>query len=203
MMKKLYENIENIYIKGSIANLSEMVTAMDISLQNIAEGTERLSNILMRYADTNKGTQYEKVVRSALDLRDDLYEASLELNEMQNQIVVYQNKIYRYEDMVESAQMPNAYLVDRKQLSVDTIAMQFNRTDMMEVAAYLRNYSETVLHHLRSINDKKNNVGYVWQDRQYNDFAEFIEGITLETVNAIKVFDEYVSYLEEKIRELN
>ena len=202
-MKKLYENIDDIHIKGGVGQLSEVVRAMDVSLQNIADNTDLLTNHLARYSASNKGAQYDKVVKTSLRLRDELFQASLELNEMQNQIVAYQNKIYRYEDMPDVAQAPNPYLVTKRQITVDTSVVQFNRTDMIELAAALRNYSERVYHHLKTINEKKNSIASVWRDTQYDDFAEFIDGIIRNVVEAIRVFEDYILYLEDKIKELS
>jgi hypothetical protein len=202
-MKKLYENIENIHIKGGIGQLSEVVKVMDIALQNIADNTEQLTGYLSKYSASNKGVQYDKVVKTSLRLRDELFRTSQELNDMQNQIVIYQNKMYRYEDMSETASTPNPYLVSKKQINVDTTIMQFNRTDMMELAATLRNYSERVYHHMKTIIEKKNSIASVWKDPQYDDFAEFIDGIKRNVVEALKVFEDYVIYLEDKIKELS
>lgn len=202
-MKKLYENIENIHIKGGIGQLSEVVKVMDIALQNIADNTEQLTGYLSKYSASNKGAQYDKVVKTSLRLRDELYQTSQELNDMQNQIVIYQNKMYRYEDMSETASTPNPYLVSKKQINVDTTNMQFSRTDMMELAATLRNYSERVYHHMKTIIEKKNSIASVWKDPQYDDFAEFIDGIKRNVVEALKVFEDYVIYLEDKIKELS
>ena len=202
-MKKLYENIEDINIKGGVEQLSEVVRAMDISLQNIADNTDQLVGYLVKYSASNKGAQYEKVVKTSLRLRNEMFDASVELNDMQNQIVAYQNKIYRYEDMAESAQRPNPYLVTKRQISVDTSIVQFNRSDMLNVAAVLRNYSERVYHHIKTINEKKNAIAAVWRDTQYDDFAEFISEVTKNVVDAIKLFEDYVIFLEEKIKELN
>lgn len=201
-MKKLYERIEDIKIKGGVGQLSDVVKIMDISLQNIASNSEQLVSFLAKYSFTNKGTQFEKVINTSVKLRDKLFDASLELNDMQNQIVAYQNKIYRYEDMSENAPSPNPYLVTKRHISVDTSAVQFNRSDMMNVTATLRNYSERVLHHIKTINSKKNSIAMVWMDTQYNTFAEFIDNVTRDIIESIKVYDEYVIYLEEKIKEL-
>ena len=202
-MKKLYENIEDINIKGGVEHLSEMVRAMDISLQNIADNTDRLVGYLIKYSASNKGVQYEKVVKTSSYLRDEMFEASMELNDMQNQIVEYQNKIYRYEDMAESAQRPNPYLPVKRQISIDTSMVQFNRSDMLNVVAALRNYSEIVFHHIKTINEKKDSLAAVWRDTQYNDFADFINEVTKNVIDAIKQFEDYVIYLEEKIKELS
>ena len=74
---------------------------------------------------------------------------------------------------------------------------------MLDVAAALRNYSEVVFHHIKTINEKKNTLGAVWRDTQYNDFADFIDEVTKNVVDAIKLFEDYVIYLEEKIKELS
>lgn len=203
-MKKLYENIEDINIKGGVSRLSEMVTAMDISLQNMAENTEQLTMQLIRYSSSNKGTQYERVVNTTMKLRDELYQASMDLNEMQNQIVAYQNKIYRYEEMSESAAKPYPYLVNRNQnVNVETSVVQFSRTEMMNVAALLNNYGEKVFHQLRTINQKKNSIAMVWCDSQYEDFAEFIDVVTKSVLDVLKEYKDYVIYLEGKIKELS
>ena len=202
-MKKLYENIENIHIKGGIGQLSEVVRVIDHALQNIADYTERLNGYLSKYSVSNKGAQYDKVVRTSLRLRDELFQTSQELNDMQNQIVLYQNKMYRYEDVSETASTPNPYLVTKTQINVDTTIMQFNRTDMRELAATLRNYSERVYHHMKTIIEKKKSIASVWKDPQYDDFAEFIDGIMRNVVEALKVYEDYVIYLEDKIKELS
>ncbi len=202
-MKKLYENIEDINIKGGVSQLSEVIRAMDISLQNIADNSDQLTTYLVRYSAANKGSQFEKVVKVSSALRDKLYQASLELNDMQNQIVVYQNKIYRYEDLPENAPAPNRYMVSRRTVTVSTSEVKFTRTDMMNIVAALRNYSERVYHHIKTINEKKNSIAAVWNDSQYDSFAEFIDSITSNIVEGIKVYEEYVIYLEEKIKELN
>ncbi len=202
-MKKLYENIENIHIEGGIGQLSEVVRVMDMALQNIADNTEQLTCYLSKYRVSNKGAQYEKVVKTSLKLRDELFVTSQELNDMQNQIVMYQNKMYRYEDMSEMASTPNPYLVTKKQVNVDTTIMQFDRTDMMELVATLRNYSERVYHHMKTIIEKKNSIASIWRDPQYDDFAEFIDGIKQNVGEALKVYEDYVIYLEEKIKELS
>lgn len=203
-MKKLYENIEDINIRGSISQLTEMVAAMDISLQNMAENTEQLTMQLNRYSTSNKGFQYKRVVNTTMKLRDELYEASLELNEMQNQIVTYQNKIYRYEEMSENAVKPYPYLVNRNQnVNVETASIQFNRTEMINLVAILNNYAEKVLYQLRTISQKKNSIATFWCDSQYKDFSEFIDSMTKSVMEALKEYKDYVIYLNEKIKELS
>lgn len=202
-MRKLYENIEDIYIKGSPAELTTIITAMDISLQNISEGTEQLAAKLIKYSESNKGTQYEKVISTLIALRDVLYQASVDLNGMQNEVVEYQNKIFRYEDMMELAAAPNPHMVQRINIHVEVSAVQFNLAEMMEVSAELRNYSEAIFYHARNLLDHKEQAAAIWLDSQYTIFARFIDEVCAEIVDALKLFDEYILVLEEKIKELN
>lgn len=202
-MRKLYENIEDIYIKGSPAELTEIITAMDISLQNISEGTEQLTLKLIKYSETNKGTQFDRVREKLVALRDILYQASVDLNGMQNEIVTYQNKIFRYEDMAESASVPNPHMVQRIDINVEVTSVQFNLSEMMTVSSELKNYSEAILYHTRQLAEKKNQAGSIWLDSQYDLFAQFIDDVCSEIIDGLKLFDEYILALDEKIKELN
>ncbi len=202
-MRKLYANIEDIYIKGSPAELTSIITAMDISLQNISEGTEQLAAKLIKYSESNKGTQFERVVTRLLALRDVLYQASVDLNGMQNEIVEYQNKIFRYEGMMELASAPNPHMVQRINIHVEVSSVQFNLSEMMSVSAELRNYSDAIFYHTKNLVDSKEQAAAIWLDTQYTIFAQFIDDICSEIVEALKMFDEYILVLEEKIKELN
>lgn len=203
-MKKLYERIDDIDIKGDISQLTEMVTTIDIALQNVAEQTDNLTMNLVRYSASNKGTQYEKIVDHTIALRDKLSEASLELNDMQNQIVDYQNKVYRYEDRNESAAKPHPYLVNTNQsINVETTVVKFEKEEMRQVVALLNNYYQTVFFQMRTIFQKKNDIEMVWRDSQYRDFASFIDMVVSTVKEALKEYQEYARYLDGKIKELS
>ncbi len=202
-MKKLYENIENIHIIGDIEQLSEVVKVMDISLQNIADSSDRLAEYLVKYSESNKGKQYQNVLNTTMLLRDELFDASIQLNDMQNQIVAYQNKVYRYEDMAQSASRPNPYLVTKRRFNADTTAVQFTRSEMQDVIDSLRNYSEMVIQYLQTIDIKRNEIAAVWRDSQYNDFSEFVDEVIRDVVKSVETYEEYIQYLDEKIKELN
>ena len=202
-MKKLYERIEDINIKGGVELLSEVVTVMDIALQNIAAYTDKLVKHLVKFNATNMGKRYENVVSNSLRLRDDLFDASFQLNDMQNQIVAYQNKIYRYEGMAELAEKRNPYLVTKADVTVTNSGIQFNKTDMIELVTLLRSYSEGVLNQLRTIKEKKEEIAEVWQDSQYKDFAEFVDRVIRKVFGTIKIFEDFVLELEARIKGLD
>lgn len=203
-MKKLYERIDDIDIKGEPSQLTEMVTAIDIALQNVAEQTDQLTINLVRYSASNKGTQYEKVADHTIELRDALYEASLELNDIQNQVVDYQNKVSRYDERNEYAAKHHPYLVNINQnINVETKVVQFEKAEMRHVVALLNNYYQTVVFQMRTIIQKKNDIGMIWRDSQYRDFANFIDLVTNRVKDALKEYQEYARYLDGKIKELS
>ena len=98
-MKKLYENIEDIYIEGNPENLTELITDIDNDMQAITNDTEQLTYNLIKYSEVIKGVQFKNTLDTVLVLSDTLSEASRELNRMQNEIVEYQNRIFRFEEM--------------------------------------------------------------------------------------------------------
>ena len=202
-MKKLYERIEDINIKGGLEPLSEVLTVMDSALQNIAAYTDKLVKHLVKFNATNMGKRYENVVSNSLRLRDDLFDASYQLNDMQNQIVAYQNKIYRYEGMAELAEKRHPYLVTKADVTVTNSGIQFNKTDMIELVTLLRNYSEGVYNQLRKKKKKKEEIAEVWQDSQYKDFAEFVDRVIRKVFGTIKIFEDFVLELEARIKGLD
>lgn len=202
-MKKLYMNIEDISIKGDPLQLTEVITTMDESLQNVCQSTEDITNLVIRYSASNKGQQYENMATTLIELRDEMYEASLQLNDMQNQIVEYQNKVLRYEELSESASAPNKHIVNRANINVDNSMIQFQLPEMIEVSNGLNSYSESVYYNMLNIVRGKNDIAAVWQDSQYNDFAEFIDELSRDSLAALKVFGEYKEYLDKKIKELS
>lgn len=202
-MNRLFTHIEDINIKGSPDELSRLISQMDMSMQNIAESTERISHLLLKYSNSNKGDMYRRVVNTLLKLRETLYESSMELNSIQNDIVEYQNKIFRYEGLSKSAPPPNKYLVQRTSINTDTSAVQFNRSEMETVASNLKNYNDFVFHQAKLLIESKKQAASVWRDSQYIKFSEFIDSVCRNIEHALKKFDEYRMILEQKIKELN
>lgn len=201
-MKHLYENIENIYIKGGPEILTEAITDIDITLQNVTSGTEQLAVILLKFSNTNKGQQYQRVVNTLRELRKILFQASFEMNQMQNEVVQYQNKIFRYEGLTESAAHPNEYMVREINVDVDVTSTQFSGIEMTEVQESLAAYSEAVRYYIGNLVTSKNQLGTYWQDPQYYDFSDYIDEIVKQIEDALKDFDDYVQFLQEAIKEL-
>lgn len=202
-MKKLYENIEDIYIEGDPENLTELITDMDNYLQAIANDTEQLTYGLVKYSEVIKGIQFNNALGTVLVLSDTLCEASRELNRMQNEIVEYQNRILRFEEMNTSVSAPNKYIVERVTINTDSLVRKYEVGELISLLQDLNDYSINVSNFTEKILDAKDNISAIWRDSQYNLFSDFIDDICVEITNALKKFDEYAAYLDEKVKELS
>lgn len=202
-MKKLYENIEDIYIEGNPENLTELITDIDNDMQAITNDTEQLTYNLIKYSEVIKGVQFKNTLDTVLVLSDTLNEASRELNRMQNEIVEYQNRIFRFEEMNSFASVPNKYIVERVMISADSLVRKYEVSELISLVQNLNDYSLNVSNFVRKILDAKDNVSAIWKDSQFSLFSDFIDDICVEITNALKKFDAYASYLDEKIKELN
>lgn len=202
-MKKLYENIEDIYIEGNPENLTELITDIDNDMQAITNDTEQLTYNLIKYSEVIKGVQFKNTLDTVLVLSDTLSEASRELNRMQNEIVEYQNRIFRFEEMNSFALVPNKYIVERVMISADSLVRKYEVSELISLVQNLNDYSLNVSNFVRKILDAKDNVSAIWKDSQFSLFSDFIDDICVEITNALKKFDAYASCLDEKIKELN
>lgn len=202
-MKKLYENIEDIYIEGNPENLTELITDIDNDMQTITNDTEQLTYNLIKYSEVIKGVQFKNTLDTVLVLSDTLSKASRELNRMQNEIVEYQNRIFRFEEMNSFASVPNKYIVERVMISADSLVRKYEVSELISLVQNLNDYSLNASNFVREILDAKDNVSAIWRDSQFLLFSDFIDDICVEISNALKKFDAYAVYLDEKIKELN
>lgn len=201
-MKKLYVNIEDIHIKGGPNQLTEVVTRMDNALQKLSQETEDITAWVARYSISNKGSQYEKMAKALADLRNKLYDSSQQLNEIQNEIVLYQEKVMRYEGISGSPTTPNKYIVSRANIHVDTTEVHFILSEMNDLKSRLNSYCEMVYYGIQDIVRGKNEIAQVWLDTQYNDFSEFVDEINMESLKSLSIFREYLEYLDTVLKEV-
>ncbi len=202
-MKRLYENIEDIHIKGSISQLSQLVTNLDLNLQDISNKTDELYNWLVKFSGSNAGRQFEKVVEESLSLRDYLYDAATDINQMQNDIAAYQNKIARFEDNNEYADAPNPLMLSKnKHVNVKTDKVEIKKNEMNQLLRALKAYRSYIDKNAKEIDRKSREIGVVWQDSQYKDFMNYIHDIFRRINECIKKFEPCIQELEEKIKGL-
>ena len=104
--------------------------------------------------------------------------------------------------MAEWVEKPNPCLITKTDVTLTNSGVQFTKRDMIELVTLLRSYSEGVLRQLNTIKDKKDSIAAVWLDSQYNDFAEFVSEVIRKVVGTVKIFDDFVDDLEERIKGL-
>lgn len=199
-MKKLYVNIEKVKITGGPKELYSVINVTDVSLRNMSEKTGKMIEFLSKYSENNKGIQFEKLINSTMRLRDDLCDASYEINDMLIQVVKFVNKLNQYEDSYETIPLPNQYTISKSQISSDVGSFQFGYDEMLEVERECREFREDIYQNIKNVNTKKNNIASIWMDPQYDDYSDFIQDITSKIVTALKVYDEYLQHLDDKIK---
>ena len=201
-MRKLFNSIEHVEIYGDIGQLSGLVRGLDRSLQNIANGTERLMEYLSRYSATNAGRQYQTMVEAASALGNKLCQAAMDINQMQKDVCVYENKVRRFEGLPENADMPNQYLVSTRRVMVDGGRTVINLAEMRYLARLLVEYSDIVERHRRDICRKRDDISAIWRDPQFVNFSAFIDEVSETIIRAKRVFENYIDFLKQRIEDL-
>ena len=202
-MDKLYINVEKCEIAGGAKNLTPMVQEMDRRLQELASETITIKNTLLKFASTSASEQYKKATLSVYNLSETITEKSYQLNDMQGQIVTYQNNISRFEDNGQIFSNPNPFTVVKTQINVDTSVFKFNLEEMIEVNKCISKYTDNTREILKVLQSNKSSIGFIWKDPQYKDFEMFIDEIVSETNKNIDILEDYSKYLGQKIQELN
>ena len=201
-MRRLFNSIERIQITGDLGQLSGLVRDIDRSLQNIANGTERLMEYLSRYSATNAGRQFEKMAEAASALGRELCQASMAINQMQRDICTYENKIRRFEGLSESAEMPNLYLVSPRRITVDERRTVIDLAEMRFLLQLLVEYSDIVEKYRSEICEKRDAISDIWRDPQYLNFSAFIDEVNDTIIKANVKFGNYIEYLRNRIQAL-
>lgn len=201
-MKKLYVNVDRCEVMGGAQALAPIVQEMDRRLQEFASKTETIKGVLFKFVNTNSSEQYKKAATAIFNLSTSLVEKAEQLNDMQSQIVNYQNAIARYNDNSYSFAAPNAHNVKTVRIDADTNHFQFTHDDMIYVNQSIQKYANDARDTVKHLKANKEEIGSIWKDPQYKDFSEFIEEIVSKTENGISVLEEYSRYLDRKIMEL-
>ena len=182
MARKLYENLQEIHYKGNPRGLTEIVKKMDIAMQELSSKTEFMKNILIKNGDFNSGVQYDKACKAIKKLSIVLFEGSEEMNEMQRQIVVLQNKSFIYEDMNDRGTKPNPHNVKRIDVTVDTSQMRLTVDVVRKLIDFIKGYSDYTLQILKKLSDDRYSIGNYWVDNQFKEFSQFIDSIIRKTL---------------------
>lgn len=200
-MKKLYVNVDRCDVTGGAQALTPIVTDMDRRLQELAGETETMKGELLRFLSANTSEQYQKAAVAVANLSEYLFSASEQLNDMQHQIVRYQDAMARFNDRSDSFGAPNAHNVRKVQVDVATQRMQFTYEDMIHVQQSVQKYVLDARDSVKKLQANKESIGSIWRDPQYRDFSDFIDEIASKTGTAIATLEAYAAHLAQRIKE--
>ena len=201
-MKKLYINIEEIKIKGRPHLLTQPVSDIDERMQAIAQATECIKGIMFKFSGTNQGIQYQKACNAVCELSKELYGASETLNDVQCQIVKFENKCHNYEEESELAVKPRRHSVKVVKVSSNTSEIEFHKAEMITVKNALENYTRGVREQCKILRANRDSIGRIWTDRQFKDFSTYIDDVCAVVETGCKQLDEYKIHLNNKIKNL-
>lgn len=199
-MKKLYVNIEEIKIKGRPSLLSKPIRDIDERMQQLASVTEMVKGVFYKFSGSNQGIQYKKACDAVTKLSDELYDASEILNDVQTQVVKYENKIHCYEGETFSAASPRKHAVKKMSVNANTAQVEFHKEQMVYLIAIIDKYIVSCVDEVKKLRYNKENVGKVWYDRQFKDFSIYIDEVCGIIFNGCKELDEYKNYLTDKVK---
>lgn len=201
MKNRLVVRIESVRIKGGIEKLNDPIILMDKLMERLYKDADELACVLEKYFETNKGNQYEVLAKCACDLAKILDDASEDMNKMQHQIVEFQSKTNRWNDVngpVGAIRRRNEIRINPNVLSQFTY---FDNETIMKVYTHVVDFSEKTENNVRQLVLEKDGLKKYWNDPQYENFSDFINEVSDIIRNSLKVFNKYAEYLYGKIQE--
>ena len=199
-MKKLYVNVEEVKIKGRPEALTRVVMDIDRRTQELASATELIKGIMYKLSGTNRGKQYKQACDAVTELSADVYDASEVLNDVQHQIIKFENKCHYYEGESISAPSPRRHSVRKIKVSVNTSEILFEKPQMIYVRNALDKYSKLAREECKKLRSNRDSIGRIWTDRQFKDFSVYIDNVCMIVEKGCRELDEYKNYLNERIK---
>jgi len=197
----LFENIEDANIKGGPQELGVIISKMDLCLQDIADKTNKMSNVFQQLSANLKGRQFEKAVESVSLLSKYLQNCVEKMNGMQRSVADYQNRLSRFEGLSEDASY-NEIDITPVQTSVETAEVSFSAEQWVQVYNGICTYCASITESLQRLVHDKNETGEIWNDSQYDVFSDFIDTAVVEIESKVKILEEYSQHLKEELAGL-
>ena len=204
-MRKLYVNIEKVKIKKGGANmLATPITNIDAAIERLANETEKIKSIIVRYGATNQGQQYNNAASAVKELSVKLSTIALELNGFQHDIVKLQGKIKIFENDRTPSATPRKLYIQKVVVSVDTSIVEFVVSEMKKVSSALKDYSEQTTQTVKKLVSEKNALSSIWQDPQYRQiFSPYIDEVCSIINQYAGVLNSYKAELDGKIAAIS
>lgn len=203
MADRLYVNVQRADIQGGADALCPIVQEMDKRLQELAQETENIKEIMLKFQTSNSSDQYDRACNVISAFSNFLFDKSEELNDMQVQIVEYQNSTNRYNEKSGCFSNPNSHDVRKVIVDVDVQHFQFTLDEMRYVNQSIETYIKNAEDISNQLLNNKNEVGSIWRDPQYEDFSQFIDEVVTATKQSLTIVNDYSIHLNQQIAEYN
>lgn len=202
-MKKLFLNIQKVHIKGKDPSvLSTLVADIDKQMQSLVIATDEARALMSKYNGNNNGAQYEKASATLHELSRHIRECTVVVNDLEMQVVAFQNKVFRFEGSNRAAPMPKKFIATETKAITSHVDLQYGMDEMRAVATGLSKYCEKTRSVIKGILMARSRISTVWVDPQFKDFAAVIENVRVVTERHVKELDVYVTYLNTRIKEM-
>lgn len=202
-MKKLHLNITNIHIKAKDPGvLSNLIADIDKQLRGLVDATDSARNLMTKYSSSNNGSQYENACTALHALSRHIKESVLIINDLEAQVVAFQNKVYRFEGINKSAPMPKKYVINESRVVANHAIVQYGMNEMRTVATGLSQYCDKTRNVIKGLLQARSRIATIWVDSQFKDFSAVIDSVRMAAEKHIKELDSYVTHLNTRIKEL-
>lgn len=203
-MKRIRLYVEDIRLKGRDPNvLSDLVFAISKQLQAMCENTDGIRNFLLKYSAISDGEQLNRAIEATSALSNHLNEAIENIYDTQEQVVDYQNKIFKFEDIKQTAPPPRRPSFVEIRISTDRSQINYTVNDLKKLADKIAEYCDSIYGCLKNIESERDKIASVWLDSQYNDFSASIDDVISSINPHLSVLEDYIVYLDNKISEIS
>lgn len=202
-MKKLDLNVEIIRLEGRPSQvLQPPIDDIDKCIQNLCNSTENMKSVMCNYSGTNQGKQFKKACNTISIFSQNLYETSIALNDIQNQVAAYAYKCSEYEEERSTVSPPRKLSVNIVRMNVNTGVVYFRKAEMIAVRNELQVYCEECKNAIKRLKNQANALNSVWKDPQKDDYCKLIESTCDIIFKASQSLGEYRDHLTNIINNL-
>lgn len=201
-MSGMFGSIKDITIKGEIEYvLQQPITKMDEAMQSFCDATEQLRKTLYKYSGSNQGKQFKRTWNSITEFSTKLYNACVDMNQLQNEVTHLGKQTGDYEGVYVSLRKRDLY-VRVASYNVNDRVVYFRLPEMQEVVSAISSYLEKEEATIRTLKSKAAEINNYWSDSQYDKFYSAVEEICVTITKGCSSLREYNDYLKGKIINL-
>jgi uncharacterized protein YukE len=182
-------------IVAELKRCADSIAEIDKRMQDFANATEMMKSIVVSHGGSNYGKQYNNMCLAVNKFSKDIYTASDVLNDLQHQVVEFENKCHVFENEPPSAS-GTVHNVNYTELSANTGEFQMHKDQMKAVSNALEAYFAFARQTAMQLRSNRDSICAIWLDSQSKDFSEVIEEVFAMIEAGCQVLDNYKQYLD-------